>query len=184
MQVYSEIVVGSSTYTHSRPERCNLQSEQPLSLCIFITFLSFYYFLSPFLSIILLFMSINLPMSIYLPTYLPTSTHLPIYINTPTHLYQHPYLSISTHLPTYLCLLANTYQPMSTYHHLPTNLYQSLNINIELSQTQEPVSVLFNFPMIPICISKQCLKNFVKYLTFIFKMLTINKFRSQSHITK
>ena len=46
--------------------------------------------------------------------YLPTST----YLHQHTNLYQHIYLPMST------------YQPMSNYHHLPTYLFQSLNINI------------------------------------------------------
>ena len=75
------------------------------------------------------------------------STYLPTYVNppTPTNLHQHTYLPTYIKTPIRLIHLANTYQPMSTYHHLPTYLYQSLNINIELTQTQEPVSVLLSF---------------------------------------
>ena len=106
-----------------------------LSLCIIIIFffLLFSITISIYHSIIYVYLptNVNLPMSIYLykHTYLPMSNYLslPTYINIPTH----------------LCLLTNTYQPVSTYHYLPTYLYQSLIINIELPQTQKPVSVLF-----------------------------------------
>ena len=73
-----------------------------LSLFAFLIFhLSFYYFLSPYLSIILLYMS----------TYLPTYVNPP----TPTNLHQH------TYLPTYL--YKNTYPPNSPCQHIPTHVY-------------------------------------------------------------
>ena len=69
-------------------------------------------------------MSTYLHQHAYLPIsrYLLTCDNLPTYVNlpTPTNLHQHTYLPISTHLLT--CLLTNTYQHMSTYHHLPTYL--------------------------------------------------------------
>ena len=59
-----------------------------LSLCIFLLFLSFDYFLSPYLSIILLFMStyLGLPTTTYLPisTYLLTFDIILTYLNLPT----------------------------------------------------------------------------------------------------
>ena len=110
-----------------------------LSLCIIIIFffLLFSITISIYHSIIYVYLPtyVNLPMSIYLykHTYLPMSNYLslPTYINIPTYLDQHTYPPMST------------YQHISTHHYLPTYLYQSLNINIELPQTQKPVSVLF-----------------------------------------
>ena len=97
-----------------------------LSLFAFLFFSIFLFFItiSIYHSIIYVYLSIYLPNYPYQHTYLP----LPTYIN----------------IPAYLCRLNNTYQPMSTYHHLLTNQYQYLNINIESLQTQEPVLVLFN----------------------------------------
>ena len=81
---------------------------QPLSL-------HFYYFLSPYLSIILLYVPtyIGLPMNVYLP--LPTA-----YLSKSTYLHQPTYLPISTYSPL------TTYQHIPTYVNLPTptNLHQ------------------------------------------------------------
>ena len=140
-----------------------------LSLFVFLLFFQYFYFsffllfsiiISIYHSIIYVYIHsyVNLNMSIYLclpnylsisthlPTYLPTDDYLPTYVSlpTPTNLHQHTYLPNYINTPTYLCLLTNTYQPMSTYHHRPTYLYQSLNINIESPQTQEPVLVLLS----------------------------------------
>ena len=97
-----------------------------LSLCIFLLFLSFDYFLSPYLSIILLFMStyLGLPTTTYLPisTYLLTFDIILTYLNLPTPINVPTYND--THLPM------SSYQPMSICHHIPTFLYQFLSINI------------------------------------------------------
>ena len=80
---------------------------------------------------------IHLSMSTYLHQHilLPASTYLLTYINIPTCDYlptcqptypplptcQPTYPPLPTYInaPTYICLLTKTYQPMSTYHHLP-----------------------------------------------------------------
>ena len=93
-----------------------------------ILIFSLYYFLSPYLYIILLYISTYLPMSIYLfiyiniPTFLwlptnlcqPTYQTLPTYINIPIYLYQHTYPPMSTyqHIPTHVNLPSSTYLPL------------------------------------------------------------------------
>ena len=98
---------------------------RPLSLfAILLFFLSFHYFLSPYLSIILLYMSTYQPMS----TNLCLSTYN-INTPTPTNLRQHtyPYQRTSTYLPTYintptqLWLLTNACQPTIIYLLTSTN---------------------------------------------------------------
>ena len=131
-----------------------------LSLCLFAILLFFQYFFSfiifyhhIYLSFYFICIPTYLPMStyVYLPTYLYQHTYLlmttyllPTYVNlpTPTNLHQHTYLPISTHLPTYVYLPTHTNPRQPTIIYLPSYLYQSLNINIELPQTQEPVWVL------------------------------------------
>ena len=89
-----------------------------------------------------------LPMSTYLPTYLPTYlcilTFLPMYTFLHTNVYLPSYLC---DLPSYVYLPSSIYPPMSIYLQKSTNvytyLYKSLDISIQLPQTQEPVSVLF-----------------------------------------
>ena len=101
-----------------------------LSLCIFIIFsiflffLSFYCFLSPYLSIILLYLSTNLGLPIYV--YLPTS-NIPTYLSQTylpltTYPYQHNDLPISTDLPTFVFLPTHTNPCQPIIYHLPTYL--------------------------------------------------------------
>ena len=72
---------------------------QPLSLSFFVFLIfihSFYYFLSPYLSIIRLYMS--------------------TYLGLPAYLHQHSYLGLPTlGLPTYSYLSMSTYLPTPTY---------------------------------------------------------------------
>ena len=150
---------------------------QPLSFCIYLIFIyffyifiSFYYFLSKYLSIILLYMSTYLSMSTYLHqhTYLSISTHLPAICQPPTttttNLNQH------TDLPTYLYQhnYPHVYFPTHTNPCQPTYLYQSLNINIESPPTQELVLVLFMldflFGVCPVNSHHSATLNFFKYL--------------------
>ena len=102
---------------------------------IFLFFLSFYCFLSPNLSIILLYMSSYLGLLTNLPTYvyLPMSTYLCLpsfiyhfiylsfYIPTLSHLHFPTYTYPLT--PTYLCIPTYAYLSMSTYINIPTYAY-------------------------------------------------------------
>ena len=72
--------------------------------------LHFYYFLSPYLYIILLNMSTYLHKPTY-HLYLPISTYLLTFDNLPTY----------TNLPTPINLHQHTYLPMSSYQHIPTH---------------------------------------------------------------
>ena len=122
---------------------------QPLSLSFFVFLIfihSFYYFLSPYLSIIRLYMSTYLGLPAYLhqhsylglPACLPTSTFLPrptylgptylgptylllpIYVYLPTYIHLLIYVCLPT--LTYLCML--TYLCLPIYIHKPSCLYQ------------------------------------------------------------
>ena len=106
---------------------------------IFSFFLLFFMTISTYHCFIYVYLPrptyLNLPIYVYLHqnTYLPTYINIPTFNNLPTYtnLSQptYPYLLISTQLPTYVFLPTHK-QLMSTYHHLPTYLYQSLNINL------------------------------------------------------
>ena len=129
---------------------------QPITLSLFailLLFLSFYYFLSPYLSIILLYMPtyLGLPTQVYLPrsTYLglPTQVYLPrstyLGLSTQAYLTRPTYLGLPTqaYLPrlTYLSLPISTYSPLTTYQQIPT--YVNLPTPINLHQdTYLPIS--------------------------------------------
>ena len=87
----------------------------PLSLYFYFFIFSFFLFcLSPYLAIIILYMSTYLG----LPTYqhIPTYVNLPTPTNIPTFLYQHTYLGTHVFLPTHTnpCLLTIIYLPTCT----------------------------------------------------------------------